>query len=210
MMTKTKLITSVLIIAGLIGLLFLIPPFLLPNQVYKVLYGRQYPKVTYAGDAKLTDVGPNAASDRWVAEMGRFTNKDNGTYEYILADLPMTAFTIGFDVFGSAKEPLIDSKPVTSYIRVHMVNRNGGVVIDESAPLNQWTWSGAIGEPNEAFVYRRGTDNEEKDIHDGGWGTVFDPSQNSEYKVTLTMEPIQKTSENEFLLVFVARGGGWK
>jgi transposase len=53
-----------------IGLLAIWPAFLMPRGLYELVYGWRYPKVRDCGDAILTDSGPGASADRYVADYG--------------------------------------------------------------------------------------------------------------------------------------------
>jgi hypothetical protein len=93
--------------------------------------------------------------------------------------------------------------------------------VDETAPLHEWSWSYALSQPSEAFVYRAGRAREIPReggvftyeplgvLAHGGWGSYFDPRRETEYRLTMeVLEP--DAAASRYSVRLGARGGGWK
>jgi hypothetical protein len=196
-------------IALIIGMAFLVPPFLWPAPVDDVLRGSEYPKEWSAGDAVIRDDGPANTYQRYTVDFGEISGSGADSRTYVVRDLPRATFTIGVLVERSVgDEPLYDSKPVQATVTLVVRNSRGALVVSEEAPLDEWVWSGTSTEPNRSFVYRRGKE-EVTPVGDGvfrakqiekkaddGWGSYFAPRRNEQYEVTLTTEELSPGDDN--------------
>ncbi len=127
-------------------------------------------------------------------ELNRIT-----TYSYTMTNLPNERFTLGLEIAAKryTQKPLLDSRPLNPIVRVHLSNSSGVTVIDETAELKKWIWSGSSDRLNESFVYRAGIsrlkqagDNKFTQEYTGvlgdeGWGTYFTPKRNERYNLQI-------------------------
>lgn len=172
----------------------------------------------YDGDGELTDNGPLAAKNRYVLGLGTV---EQGQSSYRLAGLPEDRFTVGLTVQTSLRsQSLCADQTLSNRVSVKLTTAAGKMVIDESAPLDEWVWSRRVDIcEHEAFVFRVGR-TKEVDAGDGftrfeglgikaheGWGTYFSPSRDTEYRLQVTLhEPMPEG----FSAKLQAVGGGWK
>ena len=173
----------------------------------------------YQGDGRFVDVGPTAAIDRYILDLGPVNISDRGVYRYSIARLPSVEMIIGFDVIAPGDEQLRKSRPLDALVEVILIR--GQVVIHERERLAQWTWSSSSSEESRAFVYRRG-DVRERSLEsgvigferlgvkaDGGWGNYFRPRSGERYLLTLSvLEPARV--DQHYVVRLLVKGGGWK
>jgi|GEM_PF-6305437 len=219
---KKLLLVSLLIVGIAFVAIATVAPFLLPDPIYKVIYGWRYPKQWQAGDAMVKDAGPRQAVNRYTVFLADLQKTETTDLSLQLTSLPEVKLSLGFDIHMDSSETLIwDIKPVSALVHLRVENEKGELVIEQRAPLNQWVWSGKTNLKAKSFVYAQGKTIEipaEADTFrvepvdvkaDGGWGTYFTPRQEGHYTVSLKIQGLNANSElDEFRLV--AYGGGWK
>lgn len=148
---------------------------------------------SFAGDGELTDAG-------WLMLKGNRFRLDLGPVDlhqpvprtYRFSGLPAQTFVVGLqfaatEAFQKQNEGHQCEGLVLS---LQVLDENNRVVIDQSAPLNEWTWS------SDGFVYRRGpyietpaqgggvTTSPVPEGVDGGNGTYFEPRSGGTYSLT--------------------------
>jgi hypothetical protein len=157
-------------------------PFLLPNWLYWVLHGWRYPAVTQAGDAVLTDYGPNRAIDRYVIDLGPIDLSAPSGHAYTVTLAPEIKLTLGLELWTTTSEASMRdlearlqrredvrggdfmriqdaikaSTSLETVIGIRVVDEEGRLVIQEEARLGDWVWSST--REGHAFLYRGGRD----------------------------------------------------
>src|SRR4030095_6804890 len=151
--------------------------------------------ILYAGDGRLHDAGPLAASERYVLDLGPIDLSASRTYAFNLSQLPNTPMTVGLYIVAEnvPVRALYESKPINTMVTVEMTNDRGEQVLSERGELSSWTWSGRGDERDRSFVYRSGAFHEvpvrpgvttgvrDGELADAGWGTYFTPRSNGRY-----------------------------
>ena len=174
----------------------------------------------YRGDGHLADAGFAAAIDRYVVDLGPIDLGTNGVRHFVLAGLPNTTMTIGFQASPSLeREKLRQTKPLFAGVHLIVTRADGTVVIDENGRLPTWVWS-SKATSLDSFIYRRGQSERvalQNGFHtnrrlgvrsDAGWGTSFDPDPFRRYDVAVRVwEPMVGRPYPVRVLV---KGGGWK
>lgn len=171
----------------------------------------------YSGDGHLISKGHIAAHDKYILELGTV---DRGHYSYRLLGLPTETFTLGLNISTSlTSHNLCLEKPVSNFVTMVLSTEKGEIVVSESAPLNEWTWSGSLQCEHESFVYQKGryekvdlgndtfTDQHLELKPHNGWGSYFSASNSMEYTLDVT---IQEQFPTGFTAKLKAKGGGWK
>lgn len=179
------------------------------------------PESRYTGDGKLSD-DPLSPSERFVLTLGTADLSEPSITTHRLSGLPEKSFALGFEISGGPSElqPLYEKEPVSAVVRFTLTDERSRVIIDETAPLNEWTWSGSPHEP-AAFVYRGGAS---RDVPmsggyvnpqpvgvkpDQGWGTYFTPRSDGRY--TLRIEVLKEDPlAGSFVVVVKGKTGGWE
>jgi hypothetical protein len=181
-----------------------------------------YPRTRDVGDGRLTDIGPDAASARYVVDLGPVDLSTPGKMTYQVSGLPRDEFTVGLQIHAADTSIRVkDSGPLDTLVTLTMSNEASELIVEERGPLRTWAWTYGTDRPHEAFVYRSGRAEQvpiDAKIHtyrlldvkaDGGWGTYFKPRRRGRYTVTLQVEP-----GSEHAVPVEARlrmrGGGWK
>lgn len=166
----------------------------------------------YHGDGTLSDMGPAAAHERYVVDLGVIDLSRPGSRSFKLVGLPSVEFTIGLrrvnvsDGCDAGALGRVD-------IRLRVQTKAGAVVIDEEGALSAWIHSTDL-------LYRRGVERQEPKANGAfelvrtgvrdseGWGTYFTPQSTATYVANFEALTAQGTSGCESRLVLV--GGGWK
>ena len=174
----------------------------------------------YRGDGRFVDHGFSEATSRYVIDFGIVDLGNRGRYRYRLAGLPRETMTLGLELFApSATIQRRDAH--AAVLKLKLVDRQGNLVIDEAAPLDEWVWNSSRGPSATSFLYRVGKKKEREvgggvstSEHvgvraSGGWGSFFDARITGRYELTLeVLEPIG--GETRYQARLLARGGGWK
>lgn len=181
-----------------------------------------YPRTRDVGDGRLTDKGPDAASDRYVVDLGPVDLSTPGKMTYQVSGLPRDEFTVGLQITAADTSIAVkDSDPLDTLVTLTMSNEASELIVEERGPLRTWKWTYLIDRPHEAFVYRSGRAEQVPidaktytyrllDVKpDEGWGSYFKPRGRGRYSVTLQVEPgSEQAIPVEARLQM--RGGGWK
>lgn len=175
----------------------------------------------YSGDGKLTD-DRFSPSQRFSVALGRVDMSRAAVQTFRLAGLPTRDFVLGFQVSDPrpASEPLYDSRPISTMVRMTLTDETARIVVDESRPLNEWVWSGSPRE-RTSFVYLQGL-SRDVPVSDGvvspqpiglksdaGWGTSFTPRRDGRYVLRVEIlngDPRAKKYEIQLKGVT----GGWE
>jgi len=174
----------------------------------------------YRGDGHLSDAGIGAAADRYVLDLGHIDLTNRGEYRFLLAGLPSTTMTIGFQVGPSfAGEKTWQTKPLDARVEMKLNREDGSLVIIEGSRLPTWVWSYRVTDL-DSFVYRGGKD-ERVDLGngsstyrllgvraDGGWGSYFDPRSLRRYR--LAVRVLEPMTGRRYPVRLLIKGGGWK
>ncbi len=116
--------------------------------------------IGYRGGGTFLDKGPLTAHERFTIDLSEIDLNKASRQEFRLVELPNTTFTLGFQVTTKTKAntPLSESRPLNPTIRLTVVEGASLNVITIDAPLKDWVWSGTAINPQQSFVYRRGSD----------------------------------------------------
>jgi hypothetical protein len=175
----------------------------------------------YAGDGELTD-SPLSPSQRFSLTLGPIDMRHQSATTFTLNRLPARQFIMGFQVSGPrpTADPLYDSRPITALARMSLTDETGRVVIDETAKLEDWVWSGSPHE-DTSFVYRAGT---ARDVPlagggvtpqlmgvkaDAGWGSSFTPRSNGKYLLRVEILEGDARAGN-YQISLKGLTGGWE
>lgn len=148
----------------------------------------------YAGDGRLTDKGPTAATDRYVLDLGQVSLKAPTSATFKMKNLPKTEFVIGLELRSSA--PKLEQASINPMVGITLLE-DGKAIISKEAKLSEWTWS--VHSPgNYAFVYGREQPS-----------TYFTPVAGKSYELTLKVKDPDRGNAN-YTAALVAKSGGWK
>ena len=181
---------------------------------------------SYTGDGTVSYLPGN--DNLYKIDLGDLNLTKPGKYEYNLVGLP--TFTVVFVALGfqistrqnlKASLPLWESKPLTNKVRMVLTNAKGEMVINESAPLNEWVWSGRTDRPEQTFVYRAGKEEEIRIdktttkyrrigvLANGGWGTyIHELHRDGQFNVTVEVQEGKESAEH-FEVHLVAQAFTW-
>jgi hypothetical protein len=161
-----------------------------------------YRATWYGGDGQLSDAGFLVLlGHRYTLDLGPVDLRVAGTRTYHLRRLPSTGFAAGIKI-SEVDTNLLESLPEQdARVRIQVTTADGKVAVLEDVPLREWAWSHALG-GSEAFLYRRGRENEiplggggvriqRIDLKaSNGWGTYFDAKFWTWYDLTVeVVEP---------------------
>jgi len=174
---------------------------MMPRGLYQVIYGWRYPTVRDCGDAVLTDVGPGAAGDRYVADFGYLAFGAETETTFKLCALPREWMALGLDVELPGKDRLDvevnQFKEGTLHdvkVAVSLADQNGRTVLTHEGALGEsWVWSYGSA-LNSAFVYNQ--------------YTMFIPRRGQTYELRVSVVPADRSTDARARLV--VNGGGWK
>jgi len=173
---------------------------------------------SYNGDGTLTYNGLSAAVDQYELELGVV---NQGQYSFRLSGLPNETFTLGLGITTTLDSAsFCDDLPLSNFVSMRLTTLEGEVIIDESAPLKNWTWNTRTNNCNlKSFGYRRGK-SEEDDLGDGlttnrpidvkaheGWGSYFTAKSDTDYILQVS---VRERLPDGFVAKIEASGGGWK
>jgi hypothetical protein len=175
----------------------------------------------YVGDGQLTD-DFFSPSQRFALILGRIDLTRPEVVTFRLARLPEKQFTLGFDVSGPRPtgDPLYDSRPISAVVRFTVTDERGRQIIDETAPMNEWVWSGSPHE-NRSFVYRQGLSRDVPlgdgfvrpeavgEKADAGWGTYFTPRANGRYMLRIQILK-SDSAAGDYDVTVKGVTGGWE
>lgn len=147
----------------------------------------------YAGDGRLVDNGPLAATDRYILDLGAITIGDGATHSFSLSGLPEENFVVGFVIDITEREQRVTAASEPS-MRVQLIAEGDGSVFDIDKPIAEWTWSHAR-DASHGYVYSR-----------DGAGTYFDAASSENYHLIVTTTLVERKVEARLQ----ARSGGWK
>lgn len=108
-----------------------------------------------AGDGTLTE-DRFSPSRRFVLDLGPVDLSKPSSTTFRIANLPSTAFTLGFEIVPRPprqSRSLFGVRPISAPVRVTLVDELGRLVIDERGPLNRWVWSAS---PKVVHLYTEG------------------------------------------------------
>ena len=154
----------------------------------------RHPPVSYRGDGKFVDTGPEAGIDRFVVDLGDVDLTSDGRYSCELRGLPKAHFVAHLRV----ATPLVYSRadrPQTGWglTKVQLqLHETDELVFDVNRPLNEWIWSGPI-DSQYSMLY----------LLDGG----FDASPNTTFRLVVTISNAAAVAPKARLVV---TGGGWQ
>lgn len=155
-------------------------------------------ELNYMGDGQLIDNGRDAATDRYVLDLGTIDFNNTGKYVFKIKGLPKEEFVIGFKLESEQAIDIDSTLPNNAEISVSLSEASGKIIFEVSSKLDDLVWSTNVLEPNNAFIYKRGDDN-----------TFFNSSSDDDYKLTISiLQPNQITIPSESKLL--AKSGGWK
>jgi hypothetical protein len=166
---------------------------------------------TYEGDGEFTDrcgkdfrVWGLMGLDRYRLDFGEVDLTTASVDSFNIGGLPRALrWSLGLSVTPRDDLPA-GTKLDEAVVRVHMTNQDGEVVIEEEAPLNEWTWTlggGAEKGVGPSWLYR--SQSEKK--ADGGRGTSFDPNPDRRYR--LTFEVVEPEADGQFFEVHLMLWG---
>lgn len=148
----------------------------------------------YAGDGRLTDKGPSAATDRYVLDLGQMSLKALTSATFNMKNLPKTEFVVGIELRSPTSK--LEQASINPTVGITLLE-NGKAIISKEAKLSEWTWS--IHSPgNYTFVYGREQPN-----------TYFTPTPGKNYELTLRVKEPDRGNVN-YTAALVAKSGGWK
>jgi hypothetical protein len=166
----------------------------------------------YRGDGTLTDLGPTAAINRYVVDLGPIDLSRPNQRSFKMVGLPPVELTMG--VRPVSVSAGCDATALGSVrVRLEVQTEAGAVVVAEEAPLSAWVSASDL-------VYRRGAAHQGPAGGDavkyvrtgmrasGGWGTYFTPRSSGIYLAQFTVLDARGASDCESRLVLL--GGGWK
>jgi len=166
----------------------------MPDPMYEVFYGWRYPEVWECGNVVVTDVGPQASHNRYIAHLGPLPLNEQIEKSYTLCELPNDHLFLGLSVdLGDANERGLEWEQLKDVVvSVRAVDSSGSVVFSHNGPLGgRWTLSGPY--PDGAFLYGE---------------TELQPRPGEAYKLYVTVTP--RTSVARIQARLNIRGGGWK
>jgi hypothetical protein len=179
------------------------------------------PESRYSGDGELTD-DRFSPSERFVLTLGPTDLTKPVTSTYRLAGLPKDHFVVGFAVSdgSSTGMALHETRPIKAVIRLTLTDEYSRVVIDETGPLNEWTWSGSP-HGKVSFVYKQGKSRDlpmpggyvtpqPLDVkQDEGWGSAFMPRPDGEYSLRVQVLKGDALA-NAYNVTLRSASGGWE
>ena len=200
MSLRPKIILAALV-AACIGLLAIWPAFLMPRALYELVYGWRYPKVRDCGDAILTDTGPGASADRYVADYGYLSLDAEIDRTFRLCALPREWMVLGLalELPGEDKLHVEVEQFRTGRVRavevaVSVTDESGRAVFAHNGPLgDHWVWSYGYP-PASAFIY--------------AYDTMFVPQPRRAYELRISISPSDSSTGTRARLIVT--GGGWK
>ena len=167
---------------------------------------------TYHGDGVFTDMGPEAAHERYVVDLGAIDLSKPNRRPFKVVGLPSVEFTMGLrqvNVSVGCDAAALDAVRV----RLDVQTEDGAIVVAEEGPFSIWVHSSSL-------VYRRGAERQEPEAGgavkyvptgvraSGGWGTYFTPRTSATYLATFEVLDSPGAAGCESRLVLI--GGGWK
>ncbi|MGH8702667.1 MAG: hypothetical protein ACREVR_16065 [Burkholderiales bacterium] len=148
----------------------------------------------YAGDGRLTDKGPSAATDRYVLDLEQVSLKAPTSATFKMKNLPKTEFVVGIELRSSASK--LEQASINPTVGITLLE-DGKAIVSKEAKLSEWTWS--IHSPgNYAFVYGREQPS-----------TYFTPTPGKNYELTFRVKEPDRGKAN-YTAALVAKSGGWK
>lgn len=173
----------------------------IPRKAFAVLIISLFAMLTgcdtvaqYAGDGRLIDNGPSAATDRYVLDLGPISLKTPASSTFKLKNLPKTDFVVGIELRSPSAK--IEQGSISAMVALS-VTEDGKMIVSKEAKLSDWTWS--IHSPGGyAFVYGREQP-----------ATYFTPIPGKNYELTIRVKEPDRGSSN-YTAVLVAKSGGWK
>lgn len=151
----------------------------------------------YTGDGQLIDNGMNAATNRYVLNLGQIDLTQQGVQIFRIVGLPNINFGAGLEMIAFDNGSIVEWGTVNPTLAIKLTDPDGRCVFMREAPLNIWTWSVRVGE-SRAFVYGRDSSK-----------TFFDANSNVEY--TLTLQVIEPDhSQLRYTALLMLKSGGWK
>lgn len=156
------------------------------------------PMAQYTGDGKLTDLGPSAATDRYVLDLGPIPLKTPTSMTFKLTNLPKEEFVIGIEIrLPASSGGKIDPDSINPVVSLTLLGEDGKALITKEGKLSDWTWS--IHSPgSNAFVYGRGESE-----------TYFTPVPGKRYELILNVKQPDRSTVS-YTALLVAKSGGWK
>lgn len=155
------------------------------------------PMTKYSGDGALVDNGSDAATDRYVLDLGPIDLTQRTRRTFRLVGLPESNFVVGIQILAAADPALIGGRLVNPTVSLSLSESAGAMLFSKTAPLNDWAWS-VPASAGTAFVYGRDAPS-----------TYFDAAAGAEYTLVLdVVEPDQ--SGSKYIAVLTAKTGGWK
>ena len=158
-----------------------------------------YSVASYSGDGRLIDNGSNAATDRFILDLGTINLDKQNTQIYLMNNLPLESFVIGIKInVPSENSIVIEKQSINATISIELLGSKDESVIKVQSPLNTWTWSVSSNDVNTAFIYKY----QKPD-------TYFTPIKNGQYKlkVVVVQPDLNKVKYEARLLL---KSGGWK
>jgi hypothetical protein len=156
-----------------------------------------YNESNYMGDGQLIDNGRDAATDRYVLDLGEIDLNNIGKYVFNIKGLPKEEFVIGIKLEAEQAIDIDSALPNDAEILVSLSEANGKIIFEVNSKLDDWIWSTNVLEKNNAFIYKRGDNN-----------TFFNPDL-KDYKLTVSiLRPNQIAIPSKSKLL--AKSGGWK
>lgn len=184
-----------------------LPPPFLPDAVYRLKFGSQYPASRPAGDATLIDHGPRAAFDRYVVDLGPIADDLHVDMSFVVRAMPEELLFIGFDVTRGQTGPDIKfQRPDIGAMDIVVTTEAGEPVCAGRGSLSDWTWSGSLSEESHAFVYPVPNGHGDADAVSR---VSFRPLAERSYKVHVFGD-WQPDILEIYKVRLVFMGGGWK
>ena len=155
----------------------------------------------YRGDGTFTPLqAPWICQDGYTVDLGRIDLTAAGEYDYRLAGLPAIESIVGVTVQEPRPQGDADWHRPAALIELTLRDAHERIVLSRHESLRQWVRSYAIGTPERAFLYQRGTQAEIPVAPgavrverfpigtDDSWGTYFTPRRDERYTLHFTVE----------------------
>lgn len=158
----------------------------------------------YSSDGKFLDRGSDAATNRYVLDLGKVPLDSANKKGFVIKGLPDGEYTLGLMFYKKETvqklqdyESEIFYKRLNALIKMELRDKSGHKVIDAIAPLKDWVWS-YPGDHEWAFIYVREND------------SSYFYSRASK-RFNLVVEVIEGDVRlGDVSARVIAQGGGWK
>ena len=191
MSRRAWLVTGVVAVALVGSCVAVLPPFILPQPVYWLVYGWRYPSERTCGDAVMTDYGPDCGIWRYRLCFDELVISRSQNHVYHVHGKQNAELEIKFNILLNSNSNVWVAPWATDIIaRVEVRMASGATFKSKQGVLKEWRWGGPLGS-NFRFVASE----------------TYVPQGTEDCDVIVDITSTYATELDS--AKFVAMGGGW-